>query len=206
MDKKQLKKGLLVVFFTMHLSIVLFQAIWTTLDGYWNFHYDKALHIPVLNLFRQNKHTEPYYIFSGTNTGYGFYGIKTSTEKYFRATYLDTADNILKTDRYFGLSSSNGIARLGSYCSYLANYIGDTEKLIEADSLFTESIQNRIAFRRNYIKKSMKWIGKETAKTIPGCVSYKIELMTIVPIEKIHIDPIAKPELYVIQEGLFKTE
>jgi len=206
MRRKRLKTVLLTLFFTVHLSLVFFQGIWTTIDGYRSVHFDgKPLGIPVLSLFRQNSYTEPYYMLSGINTGYGFYGIKTSTEKYFRATYLDTADNVLKADRYFGLSTMNGISRMGSFASFLVNYIADTERMEKQDSTSAEEIQKRIKFRKDYVTKSMKWLGKETANAIPGCASYRIELMTLVPVDAQQKNK-TKPELYVVQEGLFRAE
>lgn len=194
-----------MVFLSTHLIVVFFQGLLTTIDGYWSFHYFEIPDLSILNLFRQNRYTEPYYIFSGTNTGYGFYGIKTSTEKYFKVTYLDSIDNILKTDRYFGLSTSNGISRLGTYASFLVNYIADTEKLDNLDTTFVQKAYDRIEFRKDYVMKSLKWLGKKTAKNIPHTYSYKVELMTIVP-ANVTQNPKTKPELYVVQEGLFRAE
>jgi len=206
MTQKQLKTVLLAAFFTIHLSLVFFQGLWTTIDSYRSVHFEgKPFDIPVLGIARQNRHTEPYYILSGINTGYGFYGIRASTEKHFRATYLDSADNVLKSDRYFGLSTTNGLSRLGTFASFLANYIVDTERMEKRDSTSAEDLRKRTTFRRDYITKSMKWLGKESARTVPGCAAYRIELMTIVPVDDLQ-NRKTKPDLYVVQDGLFGAE
>ncbi|SFW77893.1 hypothetical protein SAMN02927921_04279 [Sinomicrobium oceani] len=196
-----MKKHILIIFFTFHLLLIFFQAVWTTVDGYWIYHFNKAPDVPGLNLFKQNPRTELYYILSGTNTGYGFYGIKTSTEKFLRLTFFDDTGKIIGSDRYFGLSTRSGMARLGSYASYLANYIADTEKLQEDE---TRSPENKgfIEFRKDYVRKALKWLGKKEAEAFPGCESYKIELLTVIP-EDIRDRKDRKPELYVIEEGLY---
>lgn len=195
-----MKKRLLVLFFTVHLLLILFQSIWATIDGYWSFHFNKKPYVPVFSWLKQNTRTELYYMLSGTNTGYGFYGIKTSTKKYLLITFLDSTGNIIKSGRYFHLSTSNGISRLGGYASYLANYIADSKKIADADTTGISS--EIIEFRRNYITKILKWFGKE-ASAIAGSASYKIKLLTIVP-ENIWYRPRNnEPELYVIQEGIY---
>lgn len=207
-----MRKRLLILYFVGHLLLILFQAFWATLDGYWNYHFDERPHIPVLNLSKQNKYTEPYHVFTGTNTGYGFYGIHASTNKYLRATFLDSTDQVLKTDRYFNLSSTNGISRLGGYASFLANYIADTKELIDLDTISMdnsqdiEQLRKTYQFKKDYIEKVLKWHGKQQATLVPGCTSYKIELLTIVPENIWQRERKTKPNLYVIQEGIFPVQ
>jgi len=175
-----MKKKILILLFSVHLLLIFFQAFWTTVDMYFDIHYNKKIDIPILNVFRQNNFTEPYYLISGINTGYGFYGIKTATEKYLRCTCYDSSDKILNQDRYFNLKTSNGISRLESFASYLANYISATQRLSELESLNANQLK-ALNYRKDYINKLFKWQGKEFAKSILGCTSYKIELITIVP-------------------------
>ncbi|MBZ9620720.1 hypothetical protein [Psychroflexus lacisalsi] len=177
-----MKKKILILLFSVHLLLIFFQAFWTTVDMYFDIHYNKKIDIPILNVFRQNNFTEPYYLISGINTGYGFYGIKTATEKYLRCTCYDSSDKILNQDRYFNLKTSNGISRLES---------------LNANQL------KALNYRKDYINKLFKWQGKEFAKSIPGCTSYKIELITIVPKNTEEQKLRTKPELYVIQENFF---
>lgn len=147
----------------------------------------------------------PYFILSGTNTGYGFYGIRAATEKYFTATFFDSEGRELKSDRYFDLSSPNGYSRLKGYAAFLANYITDTEKMKKENSP-NAATQNFIQFREKYVEKVFKWLGQKEATLIPGCVSYKVTLLTIVPVD-IWLDRSKiKPELYVVKEKHFPIQ
>src|SRR5690554_3372624 len=110
-------KKLLTIFFLVHLTLIFFQGLLTTIDGYWSYHYNKIPDLATLNLLKQNKYTELYYQVSGINTGYGFYGIKTSSEKFLMISFLDSLDRELKSNRYFNFSTSNGISRFKGYAS-----------------------------------------------------------------------------------------
>jgi hypothetical protein len=201
-----MKKYTLIIFFSFHLILVFFQGLNTTIDGYWSYHYNNIPDVPVLRIFKQNRFTDPYYILTGINTGYGFYGIKTSSKKFLRLTFLDSTQNLIKFDRYFGLTTSNGVSRLNGYASYLANHIADTQKLIEKDSLSQKKDADVIKFRKNYVTKSMKWLGKPLARNLEECYFYKVELLTIIPEEVKEIKNNSKPELYVIQEGFYSVQ
>ncbi|WP_123803363.1 hypothetical protein [Flavivirga aquatica] len=202
----KIKKSLVLLFVLFHLSLIFFQAFWSTLDVYWTVRLDKTLSIPILDLFKQNENIEPYYIFSGTNTGYGFYGIQTATEKYLRTTYLNSAGNVLASNRHHGFQTLNGRTRFKSYASFLGNYISDTEKLKEKTNV-DESFKKVLEFRQNYIKKSFKWIGMNNAKKIKNCESYKVELISIVPVDMMEKGANnEKPKLYAIQEYTFPIQ
>jgi len=191
------KQFLITVFFIVHLVLIFFQGINTTVDNFWSFHYKSETDLP--KFFTQNENNEWYYILTGINTGYGFYGIKTSSKKYFKISYYDENNHIISTDRYFGLNSVNGIQRLGGYSSYMANYIEGTKKLMKEDSL-----SDQVKFRREYITKSMKWLGKKKAYSIPNCISYRVELLTIVP--DYYKDVHKKIKLYALQSNLYHAK
>lgn len=89
------------MFFSGHLLLIFLRGIWTTIDGYRSCHYNERPYIPVLSFLKENRIIRCYAMLSGTNTGYGFYGIKASTEKYFKVTLFDSADSVLLSDRYF---------------------------------------------------------------------------------------------------------
>lgn len=206
-------KKIVALFFLVHLTLIFFQGLLTTIDGYWIYHHNKIPDLSIFNLLKQNKHTELYYQIAGINTGYGFYGIKASSEKFFRIKFFDSLDRELKSDRYFNFSTTNGISRLKGYASFLANYIADTKTLIESDTLSTVSdpsvlqLRENYQFRKDYVEKAFKWLGKRNASLVSDCKSYKIELLTIVP-ENVWYrkNRKTKPKLYVIQEGLFPVQ
>lgn len=203
---KNTKKVLLLVFVLFHLTSILSQGFWSTFDVYWSVHYNEDFSIPFLDWTKGKKNIQPYFIFSGINTGYGFYGIKTATEKYFKVIYFDSTGNVISQDRYHGFNTLNGISRYKGYASSLGNYISDTDKLREKYA-FNNEYKEVLEFRQNYAEKSFKWVGQRKAKTIEGCSYYKVELITIVP------DDIwdknnhkKKPKIYAIQDYTFSLE
>ncbi|KXX72612.1 hypothetical protein [Flammeovirga sp. SJP92] len=208
-----MKKKIRILLYFSHLLLIFFHASWATFDAYLSFYHDKSVDIPVISLLKQNQHTDFYYVITGINTGYGFYGIHTSTEKYFRAYYLDSTDNVLKTDRYFNLSTSNGISRLEGFASFFSNYVADTDKLIKSDTTSFEDenpktirLREHYNFRKDYVAKVLKWYGKNEVKNMPKCDSYKIELLTLVPQDIWQKKKTIKPQLYVVQEGQFPVQ
>ncbi len=198
-----MKKYLLVLFFIGHLSLIFFQGLWTTIQGYWSYHFGKNPNSLMLYLLNPQNNIDLYYQLSGINTGYGFYGIKPSTEKYLKITFFDSEEKELESDRYFGLCTSNGISRLEGFASNLANTIADAKKLEESDTIIEDNLEV-LQFKKNYIIKVLKWLGKEKAKNYIGCKSYKIELLTIIPEDIKHRKN--KPELYVIQESIYPVQ
>lgn len=42
----KLKQVLLILYFILHLLLIFFQGIYTTIDGYFTYHYDKRLEFP----------------------------------------------------------------------------------------------------------------------------------------------------------------
>ncbi|NME72716.1 hypothetical protein [Flammeovirga aprica] len=208
-----MKNKIRILLYFSHLLLIFFHASWATFDSYMSFHYNKSIDIPIISFLKQNQHTDLYYIITGINTGYGFYGIHTSTEKYFRAYYLNSTNKVLKTDRYFNLSTYNGISRLEGFASSFANYVNDTGKLIKSDTTSFEDnnpqtiqLRKEYNFRKDYVEKVLKWYGKNEAKNIPRCDSYKIELLTIVPQDIWQKKEKIKTQLYVVQKGLFPVQ
>lgn len=199
----KIRKTLLLSLVVIHLLIIFFQGLWGDIDGYFSFHHNKTLDIPVLSYFKQNRNIEPYYILTGTNTGYGFYGIHTATNKFIRITYLDSLDKPIAYDRFLNLSTTNGISRLEGYASYLTNYIAETEKLVESEEDKDENRLKLISFREDYIGKILKWLGKKKAENIKDCSAYKVELLTVLPKEASSEFETKPPQLYVIKKGLY---
>jgi tmRNA-binding protein len=189
--------------------LIFIQSIYLTTDAYSGFHYNKQTQIPVLSFLKRNIYNGdygvPYFILSGTNTGYGFYGIHTSTEKYLVVTFFGAGGKELKTDRYFNFSTSNGYSRLKGFATYLANYVSDLDKMKKENS-DDVAVQRNIQFREKYVDKVFKWLGQKEAALVPGCVSYKITLLTIVPVNIWSDLSKSKPQLYVIKEKQFPVE
>lgn len=202
-------KRVLSILFVIHLSLIFIQSIYLTIDAYTGIHYNRKNSIPVFSFLKLNVYNSrlgmPYFILSGTNTGYGFYGIRAATEKYFTATFFDSEGRELKSDKYFNLSTPNGYSRLKGYAAFLANYIADTEKMKKENNLNADTAKF-IQFREKYVEKVFKWLGRRGAVLIPGCVSYKVTLLTIVPVDIWSDRGKIKPELYVVKETHFPVQ
>ncbi len=202
----KIKNKLLVIFFVIHLILIFLNAVGTTLEGYWNYHKSTDLEIPFLSGLNNLQSFKIYRMYTGTDTGYGFYGIKTATVKYFKLTLYDDNYKIISNDRYFGLKSSNGISRFAGYASYLSNYISETEKMIENNSDSKDQILEIAKYRETYVNKVFKWLGKKQALKVKNCTEYSIEIITIIP-ENINTrETNLKPKIYVVKKGLFPVE
>lgn len=199
-------KRLLPILFVIHLLLIFFQSLQLTVDTYSSFHYNKKTNVPVLTFLKtsiyDSQYTAPFFILTGTNTGYGFYGINTATEKYLTVNFFDSTGHALKTDRYFNMSTSNGFSRLKGFATYLTNYIAETEKMKKEKNI-SPATQSAIDFRELYVDKVFKWLGKKEAAQLPSCATYKISLLTIVPINIWSDEGANKPKIYVIKEKLF---
>lgn len=192
-----IKNVFIILFFVCHLGLIFFQAVYTTFDGYWMYHYKEKPNIP--RFLQQKKQTKWYYILSGINTGYGFYGIRASSNKYFRITLYNAENRVIESDRYLDLNSWNGISRLDGYASFLINYHVETELFIREDS-----ISEVTDFRKKYMDKSLKWLGQMKAERLPECTSYRVEVFSITSIRVKDKDfKTLKPRLYVLEDHLY---
>ncbi|MFV0249112.1 MAG: hypothetical protein ACK5H1_09175 [Tenacibaculum sp.] len=208
-----MRKTVLTLFFSLHLLFIFFQALWSTVDGYWDFYYDKKPQIPlVFKLLSQNNYNESYFILTGINTGYGFFGIHASSSKYLRLSFYDKNDKLIKTSRFTSFRTTNGISRTEGYASFLVNYIADTQNLIKVDTLLDTdnslealNLRKTYQFRKDFVIKSLKHYGKKEAEKIKGCSSYQIELLTVLPEDIWQRETKTKPSLYVIQKAVFSV-
>lgn len=203
-----MKKKVLVIFFLLHLMVIVALSITSIVEAFRSFHYKKKGDIPILTSFKNSiysrKYLHNFLILSGTNTGYGFYGISVSTEKFLEVELYDSSKNLIKTELYFNFNTINGFSRFKSYASHLSNYINDTDELIKTDS--SAKAKPIIAFRKSYIEKVFKYLGRSVASNTPHCHSYKVKLNTIVPINVWDSkEKQENPKRYVIKEIEFNT-
>ena len=175
---RKLHGMLFLAFIVFQLFVIFFHGFWTTYDVYMGVHHeDVDADLPGLNWTRQGEKLHPLYAVTGTNTGYGFYGIRVAMDKYFRVVYFNNGGDMISKDRFFGLQTANGHSRLATYANNLGNYHSDTEKLAKKEGVDEEILD----FRNTYLEKSFKWIGRASARKVPGCTSYRVELISIIP-------------------------
>jgi len=196
-------KKRLAIFFLIHLFIVFTLAICVTVNSFYLVNYHREPRIPVLGYLKENVYENRYFmnylIFSGINTGYGFYGLNTSTEKMFTIELYDTGKKLILEDAFFNFKTMSGFSRFRGFASSMANHISDTQGIKDRDK--NGAGKELIRTRELYVEKIFKWLGKKIAGNVPSCAYYKIKLNTIVPVD-IWQKPGNKetPDIYVIKE------
>lgn len=176
----KLRKIVILIFVIFHLVTIFSQGFWSTFDKYMDVYHDEQFSIPYLNWTRPTQIVPMYYTLTGTDTGYGFYGIKASTHKYLQVTFFNDQGEVIDKDRTHGFETRNGLARFEGYASHLANYIADTDYL-QKEAVTDTAFVRLVEFRNNYAEKSFKWVGFNKAQKLKECASYNVELYSIVP-------------------------
>lgn len=178
-------KVFLKIFFSFHLFIILTNAFELELRDIYKHFYNKKTTVPVLSYISQNVYQSEfcgnYMMLSGINTGYGFYGLTVSMQKFFVVTFYDSLKNEIGKDRYLSFSNVNSYSRLESLALKLGNYIYETQEMAVPNP--TNLQRQEIEVRKTYVEKMFKWIGKQQAKKIPKCAFYKVTLFTILPVD-----------------------
>jgi len=191
-----------------HFAIILTSSLYLVIDSFVDFNYHKKVNLPVIGFLKDdvydNEYFRNYLTVSGINTGYGFYGISVSTEKYLEIELYDSAKQLIKKDKYFNFSTTSGFSRFKGYASHLANYINDTKELLEKDS--SEETKFNTGIREKYIEKVFKWMGKDIAAATPNCAYYKIKLNTVIPVNVWQQTTTEKLLVYVIKEIEFPAQ
>jgi len=176
----KLRKIAILIFVVFHIVTIFSQGFWSTFDKYMDVHHDKKFSIPYFNWTRPTQAFSMYYTLTGTDTGYGFYGIKASTNKFLQVTFFNDKGEIIEKDRTHGFETRNGLARFEGYASHLSNYVADTD-YFQKEAVTDTAYVHLVEFRKNYAEKSFKWIGYNKAQNLKECTSYSVELYSIVP-------------------------
>lgn len=196
-------KTRLTIFFIVHFFIVLTLAAYLTITTYVNVHERRHPNVPVLGFLKEkvydNKYFNNYLVFSGINTGYGFYGIRTAMENTLTIELYDSSKKFIKEDAFFNFSTTSGFSRFQGFAAHLASQLGDIEVLVKDSSAAAKQF---VKFRGMYVEKVFKWLGRKIARETAGCAYYKIKLNTVVPVD-IWRDSMETPKIYVIKEMEF---
>ena len=191
----------LIIFFCVHFIVIFIIQI--TLFVYSAF--DR--HIPVLehlkSLMYESTFTHVYLMSTGINTGYGFYGIRVSTNKYFIIEAIDSKNKILKKIDVLNLANENSFGRFNTSTSYYYNFIIETGVLQDKD--VNKKNTELILLRKKYIQKSLENIGKYFTKDIKNCAKYKVKIITVVP-PNIWNTNLDKNNIYVLENYKFENK
>ncbi len=128
--------------------------------------YQRVLHNPIY-------HT--YAVFTGTNTGYGFYGINVATYKFFTVEVYDENKNLIHKTKSFDFKNKNNLDRFDVLASKMSLYISDNKEFPENGN------QRLLELRKLYVNKMFKHIGLFEAKKHQHSTSYKTTLYTMMP-------------------------
>lgn len=143
-------------------------------------------------------------IFSGTNTGYGFYGVNVATNKYYFVELYDVNNVFIKKIEINNFKTSNAFSRFDTSTSWIYNFNVDTKEY-EKNNEDSKQKEKYCKIRNDYETKIYKYIGQFYAKKEKNCKFYKVKLATIVP-PNIWKSKLTQNNLYVIQEKSFKIK
>ncbi|MGX1025047.1 hypothetical protein [Psychroflexus sp. MBR-150] len=194
------------IFFSIHFFIVSTLSIYLFIDAV----SKTKKKIPVLthlkNDIYDSNFIRPYLVFSGINTGYGFYGINVATNKFFLIEILDEQNCIVEEINVSNFKTKNSFQRFHTLPSWLYNFKVETTELKEKSSILEEE-NKYIELRDEYVKKINKHILKSYIRVedLKENYIYRIKLITVVPpdIWKSNLD---KNNIYVLEEHDFKIE
>lgn len=193
-------------FFCFHLFIVLTLSIYLFIDAI----SDKKKNLPFLTYLKKDIYDSnlirPYLVFSGINTGYGFYGVNVATNKFFLIEILDKQNCIIEKINVSNFKTKNSFQRFHTLPSWLYNFKVETTELKETPTVFQEE-EKYIQLREQYVKKINKHILKSylTQKYLEKKYKYVIKLVTVVP-PNIWETDLKKNNIYVLEEYVFNLE
>lgn len=190
----------LIIFFAFHFFIVFTLSVYLTANAFFKTKYHKEVKVPVINFLVKDiydKHATGYLWISGLNTGYGFYGINVSTQKFFIVNVYDKNKNLIIKDNRFNFHTTTGYMRFDGFAYHIANFIS------ESDKMRTDKHPEKIKYlsvREDYVNKVFKYLGKAVAKKINDADTYTVKLCTIIPHDIWSKQKIDKNQVYVEKE------
>lgn len=191
----------IVAFFSLHLFIIITLQIYLVFDSV----FEKNS-IPVIGFLKKDIYSKSpmkhYLMFSGINTGYGFYGINVATNKYFIVEIININKNIIKKINVNNFNSANSFSRFSTCGSFIYNFNVETNEIKKKDK---KNSERYCLLRDKFVSKIYKYIGKREVNDIKNCESFKVKLITVVP-PNIWNNKLEKNNIYVLQEFSFKNK
>lgn len=167
------------IYFFLHFGLIFVISITSVINSFLDYHNFDKEKLVILNHTIKNLLHNPIYnsytIFTGTNTGYGFYGINVATYKYFNVEVYDKEKKLIKKTSTFGFKNQNNLIRFKVLASRMANFIEENKNFPKKED------KKLLKIRELYVKKIFKRIGLFEAKKISDCKYYKVTLYTLMP-------------------------
>lgn len=189
----------LIVLFAFHFFIILALQLYAFVDAA----FDKK--VTGLKFLKdevfENTFCKHYLIYSGINTGYGFYGINVATNKFFLVEAMDSQNRIIKKFDISDFKTKSTYARFSTVVSWFYNFN------VENEAIKKKSGQNSRIYklREKYLHKIYQDIGEYSVKGLKNCKSFKIKMVTVVPPD-IWNTTLQKNNIYVLQEYSFQNK
>nr|WP_315421386.1 hypothetical protein [uncultured Pedobacter sp.] len=190
----------LILFFICHFFIVLTLSIYLTAGAFFKTKYQKDVEIPVVDFLVKNvydRYGSGYLWLSGLNTGYGFYGINVSTQKFFVVEIYDKNKILIHKDNRFNFNTRTGYMRFDGYAYHIANFMAESDKLKLNNTVSRKMLINA---RSQYTNKVFQYLGRGVALKVNNADSYVVKLCTIIPHDIWASQKIEKNQVYVEKE------
>ena len=189
------------IFFIIHFFIIFTLSIYLFIDSIFE---DRE--IPPLSFLKSyvygSTEMRHYLVFSGINTGYGFYGVNVATNKFFLVELLDSDNKIVKTLNVSDFSTNNSFSRFSTLPSWIYNFNVETNELTNKGE---HEVKRYCELREKFIYKVYNYIGKEYASKYPHIKKYNVKLITVVP-PNIWEERLEKNNVYVLQKFEFNSK
>jgi hypothetical protein len=167
------------IYYFIHFALIFIISATSVINSFLDYKKFNKEKLVTLNYTIKNLLYNPIYhsytIFTGTNTGYGFYGINVATYKFFNVELYDENKNLIKKTNTFGFKNQNNLARFEVLASKMANYIVENKNFPKNEDY------KLLKTRELYVNKVFKHIGLFEAKKMSNCKYYKVTLYTLMP-------------------------
>lgn len=192
----------LTIFFGVHIFIVLTLSIYLFVDAAFNKDKKDIFFFSSLksNVY-DSPYVRPYLVFSGINTGYGFYGINVATNKYFLVEVLDEQNCTVEKLNVSDFKTSNSFSRFHTLPSWIYNFKVETNDIRKKDQIDEKFLK----LRDTYVRKVFKHVLKSHLKAPLENKKYAIKLVTVVP-PNIWEEKLEKNNIYVLEEYEFENK
>jgi hypothetical protein len=189
----------IIFLFIFHFFIIIVLQLYAFIDSAFE---KKLTTLKFLknNVF-ENTICKHYLIYSGINTGYGFYGINVATNKIFLIEAMDSQNRIIKKFDVSNFKTKSTYARFSTIVSWFYNFNVENEEIKKKSGKNSRIYK----LREKYLKKIYQDIGEFSVKDLKNCKSFKIKMVTVVPPD-IWNTTLQKNNIYVLQEYSFPNK
>jgi len=167
------------IYYFIHFGLIFIISLTSVINSFLDFNNFDRKKLTAINFTIKSITNNPVYhaytIFTGTNTGYGFYGINVATHKFFSVELFDSEKNLIRKTKTFGFKNQNNLARFEVLASKMSNYIVENKNFPKTED------PKLLEIRKLYVNKIFKHIGLSEAKKTDGCKYYNVILYSLMP-------------------------